>query len=59
MPKDVDYFIPEIRNFRTFTREELITMNCLNYIDRLRLLEVYNEVFAYFETLVEEMCNKS
>ena len=55
MPKDMDYFIPEIRNFRTLTREELIIINCLNYKERLQLLEVYNEVFAYFETMVMEI----
>jgi hypothetical protein len=58
MPKNINCFIHIIRNLRILTREELIIINCLNYKDRLQLLEVYNEVIAYFETMVMEIKNK-
>ncbi len=50
----VNKCIHDIRNFKKLSEKTIIAINDLDYSDRLRILQTYNEVIDYANKLFEE-----
>jgi hypothetical protein len=58
MPKDIEYFIREIRDCRRFSYDDLIAINGLNDDERFQVIMAYNDMVMFFENLIEKSWGK-